>query len=948
MDRTRWRRYVDAAVGAGAEAHAEEGSGPGQQYPPEGHDHPRTRLPWRQQRAARRTPGRDELPPAPSRALRDLRLVPAALAAWLGAAAAVRLAPAQAFLFAGVLAAAAAALLAIASRNPGRQAVNGQDGWSGARSLRSRRRSQGKGPSGPGSRSWIPGCAGFLLIPVAAAALVTCSAALSLAARSNGPLTDVVAREGTITAELIAVTDARKSEQPDRFSGEQNYLVEANIRTGTYGGERFTATGTVLVIGGSGWETVRLGDALSAAGSLTPTEAGDKAVALFFAATDPKTEPAGGWYRLTGDLRQSFGESIPGANADVRGLLPWMVLGDRSQLPADLETAMQNTGLTHLTAVSGANCAYVLGFVFLLARSLRCPRFPAAAAAVAALAGFVLLVRPDPSVLRAAVMGAIGVLAVLTGRGRTSFALLGAAVVILLAVDPWLSGSFAFVLSVLATSGLVVLGNACARWLGLWLHPAAAAALAMPIAAQAFCAPVLILLQPAMVTYSVPANVAAAPVVPIVTIVGMAGVAALVVLPAAAPAAIMVAGAGARWVAAVARFFDGLPGAVLPWPEGPAGMAMMAAFSAAAIVGLWVLARWGPRFPGLLRTALQRPPASGPASVPEPSNGLKPSTASKAPTGSNAPAGSKKSTGAGVELRPLAPIPGWVLLAAGGLLAGMTAALAGQAGAAPGPGPADWDIAACDVGQGDAFVIRSGEQAGVVIDTGPDPGAADTCLDRLGIARVDLLLLTHLHQDHTGGVAGIAEGRSIGRILYSSARETLPAEIAGTARANGISAERAAAGLAGRTGPVQWRFLWPEGGSGAHSENDSSAVLEATLGQDAGTAFTALFTGDLEQEAAAQLLRRHPELSPGRIAILKVAHHGARNGGAQIIRELRPRLALISAGRGNDYGHPHAETLEVLSGTGTAVVRTDSNGQVTVDAADGSLVITTDRGNVDQ
>jgi beta-lactamase superfamily II metal-dependent hydrolase len=431
-------------------------------------------------------------------------------------------------------------------------------------------------------------------------------------------------------------------------------------------------------------------------------------------------------------------------------------------------------------------------------------------------------------------------------------------------------------------------------------------------------------------------------VVPIVTIVGMAGVAALVVLPAAAPAAIVVAGAGAQWVAAVARFFDGLPGAVLPWPEGPAGMAMMAAFSAAAIVGLWALARWGPRFPALLRAALHRPPASGPAGVPEPSTGPTPSTASKAPTAS------KKSTGAGIIFRPLARFPVWVLLAAGGLVAGMTAALAGQAGAGPPSGPADWDIAACDVGQGDAFVIRSGEQSGVVIDAGPDPGAADTCLDRLGIARVDLLLLTHLHQDHTGGVAGVAEGRSIGRILYSSARETLPADIAGAARANGISAERATAGLAGRTGPVHWRFLWPEAGSGAPSENDSSAVLEATLGQDAGTAFRALFTGDLEEEAAGQLLRRHPELSPGRIAVLKVAHHGARNGGAQIIRELRPRLALISAGRSNDYGHPHPETLEVLSGTGTAVARTDSNGQVTVDAADGSLVITTDRGNVDQ
>lgn len=109
------------------------------------------------------------------------------------------------------------------------------------------------------------------------------------------------------------------------------------------------------------------------------------------------------------------------------------------------------------------------------------------------------------------------------------------------------------------------------------------------------------------------------------------------------------------------------------------------------------------------------------------------------------------------------------------------------------------------------------------------------------------------------------------------------------------------------------------------NENDASAVL---LLQAAGLTF--LFTGDIEAEAAVRLLQSTPALRDTRIDVLKVAHHGARNGGAALPAALQPRLAVISVGADNTYGHPSPDTLDALEAAGAQVARTDLLGTFTL------------------
>jgi competence protein ComEC len=220
------------------------------------------------------------------------------------------------------------------------------------------------------------------------------------------------------------------------------------------------------------------------------------------------------------------------------------------------------------------------------ARSVRLPRAPAAAAALAGLALFVLMVGPDASVLRAALMGAIGLASLSGGRTGRGLSFLCLAAIGLLLADPALGTSFSFLLSVLATLGIVVAGP----WIVAWLPPAVprwlAAGLAVPLSAQLFCGPVIVLLQPQFSSYALVANVVAAPLVAPVTILGTAAVPLVPLAPWAAAIPMAVAGGCAGAVAAVARFFAALPGAALAWPEGPFGAATMVLLSACTVLVL--------------------------------------------------------------------------------------------------------------------------------------------------------------------------------------------------------------------------------------------------------------------------------------------------------------------------------------------------------------------------
>ncbi|WP_159616725.1 ComEC/Rec2 family competence protein [Arthrobacter zhaoguopingii] len=785
----------------------------------------------------------------------DFRLAPAAAAAWTAAALATRL-PAEE-------AAAGGALLAGAGLTLGLLCV-AYRGRAAAALL-------------------IP-----LLLPLAAGCLVTLAAAGSLARFTAGPVDEAAQAKAFVTVILRPSSDAA----PVRADyGEARYVLRAIVAAGSSSGRSFTAASPVVVFGDGQWKRIGRGDTVRSVGRLRPPDRPGREVAVFLPAAPPVVEPARGAEDYTRDLRHEFSSRALARGAGDGGLLPGMAIGDRSVLDDRLGEAMKTTGLTHLTAVSGTNCSYVLAFVFLAARAARLPRPAAAGAALVALAAFVFLVRPEPSVLRAAVMGAIGIFAVLTGRGRMSLPLLFLAVIVLLAADPWLHSSYAFLLSVSATAGLVLIGPLLASRFAAALPVWAARLLAVPVAAQLACTPLLVMLQPSLSVYAVPANLAAAPVVPFVTIAGMLAVAAIAVWPPAAEPLLAAGQLGSGWVATVARVGTGAPFAQVPWLPGVPGAVLAAVLSLLIVLG--VVAAVRPRRAAVPRRAFVR-------------------------YGSAA----------------LCLVAGCALGAAGVIL------LEPRAGH-----PTGWVVAGCDVGQGDAFVVHTGPGRALVIDAGPDPGAVDECLSDLAVTVVDLLVVTHLHEDHYGGAAGVFEGRQVKELRYSSGEPTLPRGLSSLARAAGLEPARIAAGDVGQAGGVKWEALWPppsadtragpSTGTRYGSENDASAVLLVEIPGPARRA-TVLFTGDIEQEASQRLLSGHPELARTGVDILKVAHHGARNGGTAIVKALRPGLALISSGEGNDYGHPHPQVVADLRRQSVYAARTDQLGTFTVSlGADG-------------
>lgn len=248
----------------------------------------------------------------------------------------------------------------------------------------------------------------------------------------------------------------------------------------------------------------------------------------------------------------------------------------------------------------------------------------------------------------------------------------------------------------------------------------------------------------------------------------------------------------------------------------------------------------------------------------------------------------------------------------------------------------EWAIAACDIGQGDALVVRSaGEVA--LIDTGPEPDRLAACLRSLGIDRIDLLVLTHFDLDHAGGAAAV-QGR-VGQVLHGPTGDAADERTLSRLGEAGATLIEAASGLEGTLGSARWMVVWPKRDSSAFpAGNDSSVVVEF----EGGNVPRSLFLGDLSAESQRMLMRT-AHLAPG-FAVVKVAHHGSADQDAALYEALRPAVAVISVGKDNDYGHPRDEILAILRGIGAHILRTDEQGQLLLGLRAGSVVVWTEKG----
>ncbi|RDH80218.1 ComEC/Rec2 family competence protein [Mycolicibacterium moriokaense] len=318
----------------------------------------------------------------------------------------------------------------------------------------------------------------------------------------------------------------------------------------------------------------------------------DLTVAVLSATGDPRFGEAATIQRAGQRVRTAFAaaarDSLP---VEQAAMLPALVLGDTSAVSADVTKQFRISGLTHLTAVSGANVTIVCGAVLLTAVVVG-PRV-AVVLAAAALVAFVIVVQPSASVLRAAVMAAITLLAVLTHRRRQAIPALSAAVIALLVASPELAVDVGFALSVSATAALVVIAPSWSRRLVArrWPKPLADA-VSVAAAAQLVTAPLVAGISGTFSVVAVVANLAAAVVVAPITIVGTAAAALSVWWPAGAGLLIRFTGPEVWWLLNVARLAAGLPGAALSVPSGVAGALSVAATGVAVVV----LSRWCPRW----------------------------------------------------------------------------------------------------------------------------------------------------------------------------------------------------------------------------------------------------------------------------------------------------------------------------------------------------------------
>lgn len=708
---------------------------------------------------------------------------------------------------------------------------------------------------------------GVPMLLVAAALAVT---ALRLAGVEAGSVRALADERAVVSATAQVVTDPKL--RPGQFG---DFVVLRALLTRVTGrGTTMQVRSPVLVIADPAWREVVPGQRLQVSGRLDVADGADLAGLLVARGPPVVVGEPGLVGRAVNDLRDGLRESVSGLPAAERSLVPALVDGDDSAMPEDVADDFRTTGLTHLLAVSGANLTLVLAFVLVVGRWCGARARGLLVLGVLGVVGFVLLARTEPSVLRAAAMGVVALAGLSAGGRRRGVRALCVAVVVLVLLDPWLARSVGFALSVLATAGILLLAPPWRDALSRWMPRLLAEALAVPLAAQLVCTPVVAAISDQVSVVAVFANLLAAPAVAPATVLGVVATLLAPLSGELASVAGWLAGRAAWWIITVAERGAELPGAAVPWSATPGALALLTTLCLLGVLAMgWVLAR------------------------PVVSLGLAVSAAM-------------------LVVRP-ADALGWP--------------------------PGDWVMVACDVGQGDAVVLNAGHGDAVVVDTGPDPGAVDRCLDRLEVESVPLVVLSHLHADHAGGLSGVSDGRTVGEVEIGSS--STPAEqfrgVLTWTQRNRVAARRAVYAERRRLGALSWRVLAPADAeppsvaAESSDENNASLVLLARY-----RGLRMLLTGDIEPEAQQTLLRSGAGL---RADVLKVPHHGSRYQEPAFLSAVGADVAVVSAGRDNDYGHPAETTLRLLQRADTDVYRTDLAGDVAVVWSDGDLSVQTQR-----
>jgi len=587
---------------------------------------------------------------------------------------------------------------------------------------------------------------------------------------------------------------------------------------------------------------------------------------------------------------EGLGRGMPPREAELaRGF----VLGEEEGIDPKTREDFRRSGLSHLLAVSGENVTLLALLAMPLLGALGVPLRERLVWVLALVVVYVPVAGAGPSVQRAGVMGAAGLLATLAGRRGSRLFALALAAAITVAIDPDVAAdpgwqlSFAAVLGILLLAAPLRMAISSRLGAGSWRR-ALAEGLAVTVAATLATAPLIAERFETVSTTTLVANVVAMPAVAPAMWLGMlsAGLAQLPWLPPAALNAL--AALPLAYVAQVAA-----------WCASPSWAEVHVRLSGAETLATYVLL--GGLFAGAGRLARARRLAAA-----------RRLGAARQPL---APPKSRRS----FRARPLALLVAllvfvyWMPWGGGGQ--GAVTALR---------------IEVLDVGQGDAILLRPRGRPPVLVDGGPPGDGLAGDLSGAGVTDLAAAVVTHDQSDHAGGIEELLGSFPVERLLYARAGAPLLAR----ARSAGAVPGRIWAGRELRDGPLRLEVLWPPrellGAAAAGADPNVLALVMVARWRD----FSMLLTADAEAESVP--------IDPGPVDVLKVAHHGSEDAGlAGLLDEARPRLAVISVGAENPYGHPTAATLRTLASHHVPTLRTDLDGTIALDVSRAGVEVST-------
>ncbi len=582
--------------------------------------------------------------------------------------------------------------------------------------------------------------------------------------------------------------------------------------------------------------------------------------------------------RVRMHVRRSLRQWVAPHDAVSAAIVTAILIGDRTGLPDDVRVRLQAAGTYHVIAISGGNIAILAGLTLLALMAAGVTGRPAALVTIALLVAYAQLVTAGPSVWRATLMAAIYLAARLVDHRTPPWQAMAVAAALLVCVRPLDVRDVGFILTFGATGALLEGARRAGRLApgnpstGLRASVAswAVASIAASLAAEIALLPVSAWTFSRVTSAGLVLNLAAVPLMGVVQVAGMAAT-AFDRLESVAALAGWIAHLGAYGLVSSARLVE-----IAPWLTArvpPPPMILVVAYYAsllAALAGARMVRTAG--FIGVVTCAIAIATGSG----------------SRPP-----------------------------------LVAGADGRLR---------------LTVFDVGQGDSALLQFPDRSSLLIDAGGMPfgsGSFDIggrvlapALWARGVRSLDRVLLTHGDPDHIGGAQTV-----VGDFDPAAIWEGIPVlrhmrlwELLDFARANGARIESRTAGEGFTFGGARVRVLHPQPPDWERQRvrNDDSVVLEVRYGD------VAIFMpGDIGAAIERTLL---PQLTPARIRILKVAHHGSRTSSSrELLEAWRPQIALISAGRGNTFGHPAPEVLERLNSIGATVLRTDLHGQITID-----------------